>query len=434
MTERDLTVPAAAYVTSYYSASAALPPPSPPLQGTTSADICVVGAGIAGCAAALSLAERGYRVVLLEAQRVGWGASGRSGGQALTGTAVEQADLERLVGFADARRIWDMSLEGLALLKQRIADHRIDCDWAAGQMYTAIKSRQWHALQTAHAELAHRYDYPHTRLLEQQNLRAVLDSRRYIGALYDGNAGHLHPLRYTLGLARAARQAGVQLHEASEVTRLVNRHGRIQAHTAAGVVQCAHLLLTGGAWLGELVPELSHKLMSITSYVIATEPLGEHRAAALIANNAAVCDTNWVLDYFRRSGDDRLLFGGRINYSGINVRAVAPGMIRRMLTVFPQLRGTRIDYAWGCLVDITTNRAPHFGRLAPNVYFLQGFCGHGIALAGIAGTVVAQAIAGTAERFDVFARIRHRDFPGGLPLRRAVLTLAMLWYRLRDLL
>jgi gamma-glutamylputrescine oxidase len=200
------------------------------------------------------------------------------------------------------------------------------------------------------------------------------------------------------------------------------------------MVECAHLLLAGGAWLGQLVPELARKLMGIASYMIATEPLGEHRAASLIANNAAVCDTNWVLDYFRRSGDHRLLFGGRANYSGINVRSVAPGTVRRMLRVFPQLRGTRIDYVWGCLVDITTSRAPHFGRLAPNVYFLQGFCGHGIALASIAGSLVAQAIAGTAERFDVFARIRHRDFPGGAPLRRTALTLAMLWYRLRDLL
>jgi gamma-glutamylputrescine oxidase len=426
--------PAADYVATYYTASTGLPPPAPALKGTVSADVCVVGAGIAGCSAALSLAERGYRVVLLEARRIGWGASGRSGGQALYGTAAEQADLEQLVGTGDARRIWDVSLAGLALLKRRIAEHHIDCDWTAGQMYTAIKPRQWRSLQSAHAELAGRYDYPHTRLLGPHDLRAVLGTRRYIGALYDGNAGHLHPLRYTLGLARTALQAGAQIHEASAVTGLINQRGRVRVHTQVGVVECAHVLLTGGAWLGELVPALSRKLMSITSYVIATEPLGEQRAAALIANNAAVCDTNWVLDYFRRSGDHRLLFGGRVNYSGINMRTAAPATVRRMLAVFPQLRGTRIDYAWGCLLDITTNRAPHFGRLAPNVYFLQGFSGHGMALAGMAGSLVAQAIAGTAERFDVFARIRHRDFPGGAPLRRTVLTLAMLWYRLRDLL
>ncbi|HEX4024852.1 MAG TPA: FAD-binding oxidoreductase [Steroidobacteraceae bacterium] len=404
--------PAAYFVATYYSASTVLPPPAPALQGAVSADVCVVGAGIAGCSAALSLAERGYRVVLLEARRIGWGAFGRSGGQALYGTAAEQADLELLVGIEDARRIWDVSLAGLALLRRRIAEHRIDCDWTAGQMYTAIKPRQWRQLERAQLELTTRYGYSSTRLLGPDD----------------------HPLRYTLGLARAAARAGAELHEASEVTGLIHAHGKVRVHTGAGVVECSQLLLTGGAWLGRLAPALARKLMTIASYVIATEPLGEHRARQLIANNAAVCDTNWVLDYFRCSGDNRLLFGGRVNYSGARVRSVAPATLRRMLKVFPQLRGTRIEYAWGCLIDITANRAPHFGRLAPNVYFLQGFSGHGIALAGIAGALVAEAIAGTSERFDVFARIPHRDFPGGALLRRPVLALAMLWYRLQDLL
>ena len=174
--------------------------------------------------------------------------------------------------------------------------------------------------------------------------------------------------------------------------------------------------------------------MTVGTYIIATEPLGEQRARRLIANNAAVCDTNWILDYFRRSSDHRLLFGGRVNYSGVDLRAVGPATALSMRRVFPQLAGTRIEYAWGCLLDITLNRAPHFGRLAPNVYFLQGFSGHGIALAGMAGELAAQAIAGTNERFDVFARLPHREFPGGMWLRRPTLTLAMLWYRLRDLL
>jgi len=430
MTDR----PAPDYVTTYYTATTELPPPSPPLQGHTAADVCVIGAGIAGCSAALALAERGLRVMLLEARRIGWGASGRSGGQALYGTAVEQAELERLVGAADARRIWDVSIAGLAQLKQRIAEHHIDCDWADGQMYCAIKPRQWRALQQSQAELCGRYGYDSTLLLGADELRGVLGTRRYIGGLYDRNSGHLHPLRYTLGLARAAIRAGVELHETSEATGITRSHGKVQAHTRDGMVECSQLLLTGGAWLGRLAPKLSRKLMTIASYAIATEPLGEHRARQLIANNTAVCDTNWVLDYFRRSADHRLLFGGRINYSGVNVRAVAPATVRRMLAVFPQLLGTRIDYAWGCLLDITANRAPHFGRLEPNVYFLQGFAGHGIALAGIAGSLVAQAIAGDTERFDVFARIPHHDFPGGAPLRRPVLALAMLWYRLRDLL
>ncbi len=425
--------PVAEYPLTYYSASAELPPCTAPLRGRTRADVCVVGSGIAGCSAALALAERGYRVVLLEAQRVGWGASGRSGGQVIHGLAVEQDDLERLIGREDALRMWRISIEGLALLRQRIAVHQIACDWTDGQMYVAIKPRQWRALQAWQEQLAGRYAYASTRLLERQELRETLGTQRYLGALHDSNSGHLHPLRYTLGLARAASAAGVQIHEQSEVKAYGNTAGGLDVITDLGVVSCSQLLFAGNAWLGATVPALARKLMTIASYIVATEPLGQHRARQLIANNAAVCDTNWILDYFRRSSDHRLLFGGRVNYSGVNLRAIAPITARRMLAVFPQLAGTRIDYAWGCLIDITRSRAPNFGRLAPNVYFLQGFCGHGLALAGIAGELVAEAIAGTRERFDVFARLPHRDFPGG-PLRRPVLALAMLWYRLRDLL
>jgi len=422
-----------AHMQSYYLASSELPPPYPPLRGPTRVDVCVVGGGIAGCSAALTLAERGYRVVLLEAERIGWGASGRSGGQVIQGLAIEQPDLARLAGSEDALALWRISLEGIALLKRRISEHHIACDWVDGHMYTAIKPHRWRALQVWQEDLASRYGYGSTRLIEGEELRALLGTHRYLGALYDSNSGHLHPLRYTLGLAQAARAAGVQMHEASRVTGYDNDSGTLSVTTHTGTVSCSHLLFAGNAWLGATVPALARKLMPIASYIIATEPLGEPRARALIANNAAVCDTNWILDYFRRSSDHRLLFGGRVNYSGINVRAIAPTTVRRMLAVFPQLAGTRIDYAWGCLIDITRSRAPHFGRLEPNVYFLQGFSGHGLALAGVGGQLIAEAIAGTAERFDVFARLRHPDFPGG-QLRRPLLALAMLWYRVRDLL
>jgi gamma-glutamylputrescine oxidase len=426
--------PTSDYVKSYYLATATLLPVQPVLQGQHTADVCVLGGGIAGCSAALSLAERGYRVVLLEARRLGCGASGRAGGQVIYGLSAEQDRIEALAGSQDARKIWDASLAGIALIKQRIGRYGIDCEWVDGQMLTAVKPRQWRALQAWHAELAGKYHYASTRLIELDELRAIVDSERYLGALYDSNGGHLHPLRYTLGLARAAAQAGVQMHEMSEVLDYRAASGRLQVRTAQGVVECAQLVLAGNAWLGKMVPALQRKLMTVGTYIIATEPLGEQRARQLIANNAAVCDTNWILDYFRRSSDHRLLFGGRVNYSGVDLRAVGPATALSMRRVFPQLAGTRIDYAWGCLVDITLNRAPHFGRLAPNVYFLQGFSGHGIALAGMAGELAAEAIAGINERFDVFARLQHREFPGGMWLRRPTLALAMLWYRLRDLL
>jgi gamma-glutamylputrescine oxidase len=421
------------YVSSYYLASSALLPVTPALEGQVSADICVLGGGIAGCSTALSLAERGYRVVLLEARRLGWGASGRSGGQVIFGVAAEQDRLEALAGETDARRIWDISLAGIALLKQRIDRHAIDCDWVDGQMLTAIKPRQWRALQAWQVEVAGKYGYQSTHLIGREALRAVLGSERYIGALYDANGGHLHPLRYTLGLARAAQQAGVLIHENSPVLDWSEAQ-RLRVRTARGVVECGQLVLAGNAWLGHTVPALQRNLMTVGTYIIATEPLGEQRARQLIANNAAVCDTNWILDYFRRSSDHRLLFGGRVNYSGVDLRAVGPATAQRMRRVFPQLAGARIEYSWGCLLDITLNRAPHFGRLSPNVYFLQGFSGHGMALAGMAGELAAEAITGVNERFDVVARLPHHEFPGGMRLRRPTLALAMLWYRLRDLL
>lgn len=424
----------AGYVHSYYAATAPLTPASEPLKAGAVADVCVVGGGIAGCSAALALAERGYKVVLLEAQRVGWGASGRSGGQVIFGLSVDQADLEQWIGFEDARRIWDISLAGIALMRQRIERHRIDCDWVDGEMFAAIKPRQWRVLQAWQHDLIHKYDYASTRLIERSELSDLVASRRYMGALYDPMCGHVHPLRYTLGLARAAAQAGVTLHEGSRVLNFERAAGKLQVHTDSGSVTCRQLLLAGNAWLGGLVPTMQRKLMSIASYIIATEPLGEQRAAELIRNNAAISDMNWIIDYFRRSSDHRLLFGGRVNYSLLDLQAVAPATRRRMINVYPQLRDVRIDYAWGCLLDITMNRAPHFGRLDSDVYFLQGFSGHGMALAGIAGELVAEAMAGSSERFDVFSRIPHRDFPGGLVLRRPALALAMLWYRLRDLL
>lgn len=421
------------YVKSYYRDSADIPAPGAPLRGNISSDVCVVGGGIAGCSAALELAERGYRVVLLEAHRVAWGASGRSGGQVIYGLAAEQETLEKLVGPEDARRIWDISIDALALTRERIARHAIDCHWVDGQMLVAIKPRQWRALQRWQAQMAGGLDYGSSRLVGREELRSLLATDRYLGAVYDSNGGHLHPMRYTLGLARAAVERGAVIHEGSAVVGWSSNGQRARVRCEQGSVDCAHLLFAGNAWLGRTVPALQRNLMTVGTYVVATEPLGAERARSLIANNAAVCDTNWILDYFRLSRDHRLLFGGRVNYSGVDLRDVGPATARHMLRVFPQLAGTRIDYAWGCLLDITLNRAPDFGRLHPNTWYLQGFSGHGIALAGMAGRLAAEAIAGTTERFDLLARLPHRAFPGGMGLRRPALVLAMLYYRLRDL-
>jgi gamma-glutamylputrescine oxidase len=421
----------------YYYASTPRPVPHAPLAGERHFDVCVVGGGISGLSAALHLAERGMRVALLEARFLGHGGSGRSGGQCIMGYACEMSTLEKLVGAADARRMWDLSVEGLQLQRELIARHGIDCHYTPGHMILGMKGRHDRALREELDILGSRYDYHSLRLIGRDELRALIASERYTSALFDTNGGHLHPYRYTLGLGRAAAAAGVALFEDSCVTRLeLAQHAGADnvAHTSRGTVRARHLLVAGGALLGRLVPELARKLIDIGTYVAATQPLGEARARALIANNAAAADMNWILDYFRLSADHRLLFGGRVSYSGIDPFDSGRVLRHRMVAVFPQLADVRIEYAWGGFLDITMNRAPHFGRLGPNAYFIQGLSGHGMVISGIAGKLSSEVIAGTAERFDMFARIPHRDFPGGRYLRRPALVLAMLWFRLMDLL
>lgn len=419
--------------TSFYSRSAVPAPDRPALAGQIDADVCVIGGGIAGCSTALHLAERGYRVALLEAHRIGYGGSGRSGGQAIGGYACGQHKLERQLGFENARRMWDISVEGLRLIRDRVARHAIDCDLHWGQLHVAIKARQRADLLAEQRELTDRYGYQQLRFMERAEVESMLATRRYCAGIYDADSGHLHPLNYTRGLAAAAHAAGVQIFENSAVTGL-HIADPATVSTAQGSVRARFVALCCNAYGEPLIPALRARIMPVGTYIVATESLGQARSEQLMRENIAVTDSNFVLDYFRRSADHRLLFGGRVSYSGVDAFDTASATRRRMLKVFPQLADVRIEFAWGGYVDITMNRAPDFNRLAPNVYYLQGFSGHGIALTGIAGQLVAEAIAGQAERFDVFTQLRHRKFPGGAALRMPALVLAMLWYRLRDLL
>jgi len=418
---------------SYYAASANPAPEHAPLRGDVAADVCVIGGGLAGCSTALELAERGYRVVLLEGHRIGWGASGRSGGQAITGFASGQTKLVNQVGAENARRMWDISVEGLQLLRERVARHNIDCDLHWGQMHVAIKPRQRDDLLHEQREAEETYGYRQLKFLERGTVESLLATQRYCAGLYDSGSGHLHPLNYTLGIAAAARAAGVTIHEHSQVTNITH-DDPATVTTAHGKVRAKFVVLCCNAYLNGLVPSLRSRIMPVGTYIVATRSLGEDRMQQLMRENIAVTDTNFVLDYFRRSADHRLLFGGRVSYSGLDAFNTATATRKRMLKVFPQLSDVPVEYAWGGYVDITLSRAPDFGRIAPHIYYLQGFSGHGIALTGIAGQLAAAAIAGHAERFDLFTKLKHHDFPGGELLRMPALVLAMLWYRARDLL
>ena len=429
--------PARSYYAASTATSGALAPSArihrEPLRGALQADVVVLGGGIAGCSAALHLTKRGYRVALLEARAVGYGASGRSGGQTIFGLAASQSRLRAEVGRSDAQRLFDLSIEALDLTKSLITEYGIDCDYHANHVHVAVKPRHLHELDEWSRELHEECGYPSARLLGRDELQAHVRSVRYLGGLIDPRSGHLNPLKFTQGVARAAEAQGAKIFENSQVLRYEDGP-EVVVHTAAGSVRCAHLILCGNAYIGAVSRALARRILGVGTYIIATEPLDEERVRALLPSNAAIADINWILDYFRRSADHRLLFGGRVSYSAVQPPHLAESMRKRMLRIFPSLTDVRVAYAWGGYLDITMSRAPDFGRLAPNVFYMQGFSGHGMSLTGLAGKLVAEAVAGTAERFDVFARIPHRDFPGGPLLRRPSLVMAMLYYRLRDLM
>ena len=417
--------------TSYYQATATPSPSHPPLAGDISTDVCVIGAGYTGLSAALELAQAGYRVVVLEAQEVGYGASGRNGGQICTGFSSGQGKIEAQIGKDDARKCFALAEDSKQLLKDRIARHSIDCDLKWGYLHAIPKPGQFSELTSWKAELDE-LGYTDTQIYTKTELEERLGTRIYHGALREGGAGHFHPLNYCLGLARAAVESGVVIHERSPVFE-VDTGASPWAKTARGTVRARFMVIAGNAYLGRTVPKLYGKVMPVSSYIIATEPLGENRAKALIRDGEAVANTNFIVDYYRITGDTRMLFGGRASYSTLEPPNLGSYMRPRMTSVFPQLRDVKIDYAWGGYIAITNNRIPDCGRLSPTVYYAHGYSGQGVALAGIYGKLMAEAIRGQAERFDLLARFRHLPFPGG-PIRTPMLVAAMLYYRIRDAL
>jgi gamma-glutamylputrescine oxidase len=419
---------------SYYEASVNRPALLPPLQEDTAADVVVVGAGFAGLSAAIELAQRGYSVVILEADRVCSGASGRNGGQAIVGYASGQEPFEHQLGREQARLAWDMSMQSLDLIDQRINAFRIDCDWVKGYLHVADSPRKARALEAEISGMARDYGFV-AELLTGSEVQRHINSPLYHASAFDTTSGHLHPLKYGLGLLCAAQSLGVRVFEQSAVVSL-QRGPSVTARTVQGSVSAKFCILAGNCTLPEygpeVAPEISARIMPVGTYMIGTASLDAALCRALIPSNAAACDNNFILDYFRFSADHRMLFGGRVSYSTktpFNLRSL---MARRMATVFPQLKSVPVEFLWGGFVDISMNRAPDFGRVAPNIYYLQGFSGHGVALTGLAGQLVAQALAGQAEKFDLFASLQHHKFPGGQLLRTPSLVLGMLFHRLKD--
>jgi gamma-glutamylputrescine oxidase len=416
---------------SYYQATAAPSPARPPLSGDVSADICVIGGGYTGLSAALELAEAGYKVVVVEAETVGYGASGRNGGQICTGFSSGQHKIEAQLGRDDARKCFALAEESKELLKDRIVRHGIDCDLRWGYLHAIPKPSHFKGL----AEWKEEWDglgYTDTSILTKAELEEKIGTRVYHGALREGGAGHFHPLNYCLGLARAAEAAGATIHERSRAIE-VGTGSSPMVRTANGSVRAKFVVIGCNAYLGRLVPRLYGKVMPVTSYIISTEPLGEGRARSIIRDGEAVADTNFIVDYFRIAPDTRMLFGGRASYTTLEPADLAAYMRPRMTRIFPQLADVKIEHAWGGYIAITYNRIPDCGRLSPTTYYAHGYSGQGVALAGLYGKLMAEAIRGTAERFDLLARVRHLPFPGG-PVRVPMLAAAMLFYRLRDAL
>jgi len=421
----------ASQIDSYYLASAIGRRSRPQLSGERNADVCVIGAGYAGLSCALHLAKAGLDVVVLEANYAGAGASGRNGGQVITGQRVGQNELEDRYGDLRARTLWELALEAKALVRALIADHAIDCDVAAGHITAAARPSHARELQAYVEHLAARYGYTAMRYVPPREMPVLVATRSYAGGVYDADGLHLHPLNFALGLARAVDGTGAAIFERSRATS-VERGAKIRVVTSSGLVTANFAVYCCNGYLGDLSPELARTIMPLSNYIAATEPLGAARAKALIPSGAAVADTKFVLDYYRLSADGRLIFGGGETYGDRDVVNAAEIVRPHMLRVFPQLGDVRIEYAWGGRLAITMPRLPHVGRLAPNLYFAQGFSGQGVAIATLVGKLIAEAITGQAARFDVYESLKVPPLPGGALFRKPLLTLGLMWYALRD--
>ena len=417
------------YPASYYAATATPLAAFPMLKGQVRADVCIVGGGYTGLSAALHLAERGYDVVLLEAHRVGFGASGRNGGQVGSGQRQDQDWLEKSVGREVAHKLWDLAEEAKGIVKSLIQSHAMPVTYHPGIAHVCSNEAEYRHAQTYAEHLRRDYGYHHIEALDRAEIRRIVGSDLYAGGVIDRDAGHIHPLNFAIGLAKAATDAGAQICEKSEVHHI--EHGpKPVVQTSKGRVVCDQVILAGNGYLGNLVPKVAARVMPINNFIIATEPLGD-RVQGVLAQNIAVYDSKFMVNYWRLSEDNRLLFGGGESY-GYRFPDIIKTVVKPMLEVYPQLRGTKIDYAWGGTLAITTNRMPYFARPQQNVLAASSCSGHGVALSTLAGKILAEATVAQSDRFDLMASIPQMRFPGGIAGRWPLLVLAMTWYSMRD--
>ena len=418
------------YPNSYYAENANQITELPMLFSNIEVDVCVIGAGFTGLSSALHLAQSGYSVAIIEAQRIGFGASGRNGGQVSGGQRMDQEGLESLLGDEHANALWDISQKSVDLVRELSADMD-DCRVVDGIIHTAHRERYVGEEHAYTDHLRDKYGYNKIRNLSREETRDLVNSPAYYGGTLDIGAGHIDPLRYAFGLARKCVDVGVTIYEQSKVID-VQLGDPALVKTKGGSVRAKFGVLACNGYLGRLNNRVAARVMPINNFIIATEPMSEDAQEALIKNNHAVADSKFVVNYFRFSSDRRLLFGGSESYGYKFPRDIAAAVRKPMLQIYPQLKDTRIDYAWGGTLGITMNRMPHFECIGGNILSASGYSGHGVAMATMGGKMAADAIRGQAEQFDFMASVPTPRFPGGVMLRSPMLVLAMLWYSMRD--
>ena len=419
------------HTTSYYAASANQYEPFPQLNDTVTCDVCVIGGGYTGLSAALHLSEQGFDVVLLESARIGFGASGRNGGQLVNSYSRDIDVIERSYGPEAAKMLGGMMFEGAEIIRERIKRYQIDCDYRPGGLFVAMNHKQMEKLEDQKANWE-RYGNKQLELLDANELKREVNSGRYVGALLDHSGGHIHPLNLAIGEANAIRLNGGRVFEQSAVVKI--QHGSpAVVRTEKGQVTAKYVIVAGNAYLGDKVePELAKRSMPCGTQVLTTEPLGEDVARSLIPNNYCVEDCNYLLDYYRLTADNRLLYGGGVVYGARDPADIERLVMPNLLKTFPQLKGVKIDYSWTGNFLLTLSRLPQVGRLDNNIYYSQGCSGHGVTYTHLAGRLIAELLRGDAERFNAFANLPHYPFPGGRTFRIPFTAMGAAYYSLRD--